>query len=315
MRLGIIGWDDEELASLSLVKYGQKLGHDVTMFTLNDVQLKVGGAGLSKVFARGVPVEIFDGIVSRAQLRDATWRGDFERLMVVQQAFPGLVDPAMTFAAGESKLLAMQRLAAAGLPVPPTSVCASLDEVRQAWQRHGRIVVKPSFGFAGEDVERVMDDFAAMTARIEELIHKYNTVLVQEYIPHPQGDIRVTIIGDEIVFCVRRIPNHKTWKANLTLGADWMYCRPSPAIQELSLAAARRTGITIAGLDILESHGRFYILEVNNVPGWDFLDEPDIEIVCGKVIAHALRSAANVRGRSKIQKSSLPSDAIARART
>jgi hypothetical protein len=79
MRLGIIGWDDEEPASLSLVKYGEKLGHDVTLFTLSDVQLKVGGAGLSKVFARGVPVETFDGIVSRAQLRDATWREDFER--------------------------------------------------------------------------------------------------------------------------------------------------------------------------------------------------------------------------------------------
>jgi ribosomal protein S6--L-glutamate ligase len=235
--------------------------------------------------------------------------------MAVQQAFPGLVDPAMTFAVGESKLLAMQRLAAAGLPVPPTSVCASLDEVRQAWQRHGQIVAKPSFGFAGEDVERVMDDFAAMTPRIEELIRKYNAVLVQEYIPHPQGDIRATVIGDEIVFCVRRIPNHKTWKANLTLGADWMYCRPSPAIQELSLAAVRCTGITIAGLDILESDGRFYILEVNNVPGWDFLDEPDIEIVCGKVIAHALRSASNDCTRSKVQDATPPSEAVARAET
>jgi ribosomal protein S6--L-glutamate ligase len=309
MRLGIIGWDHEEPASLSLVRYGQKLGHEVTLFTLSDVQLRVGGAGLSRVFVNNVPVDSFDAIVSRAQLRDASWREDFERLMAVQQAFPGLVDPATTFAVGESKLLAMQRLAAAGLPVPPTSVCTSVTAVHEAWRAHGRIVAKPSFGYGGEDVERVMNDFETMAPRIEELIRKHGALLVQEFIPHPHGDIRATVIGDEIVFGVRRIPNRETWKANITLGADWVPYQPSPAVRELSMAAARCMGITIAGLDILESNGRFFILEVNNVPGWGFLDEGDVEVVCGKVIAHALRTASTASGRSRGPCTARPSGA------
>ena len=153
MNLGIIGWDYDEPDSLSLVKYGEELGYDVTLFTLSDVRLKVDGAEQSRVFAGSVPVDQFDAIVSRAQLRDRSWREDFERLMLVHQAFPGLVDPWTIFAVGESKLLAMQRLAAAGDSV-------ELPDLPQ--RRSGRIVRSAADAWFAERraiVESAPDDW------------------------------------------------------------------------------------------------------------------------------------------------------------
>ena len=69
MRLGILGWDHEEQESLDLLHAGEELGHDTTLFTLDEVTFHLSTASVT-AHVHGHDLRAFDLIVSRAQ--DAT---------------------------------------------------------------------------------------------------------------------------------------------------------------------------------------------------------------------------------------------------
>lgn len=292
MKIGILGWDDEEEESVHLEECVANLGQQSVRFTLDDVTCGDRGGRLD-VLIRGTRAEELDVIVSRAQLRFDRWHTDLEKLTLLSNldGVP-MIDPADAFVAAESKLIGMQRLAQAGLRVPPTTQCWSVAEVHALWRTYGRIVLKPSFGFSGQDVERVDEDFDGKNALIDGLLQRYGSILVQPFLPHPQGDMRVTVVGRDVGFSFRRIPPPGKWKANVSKGAMVAPYTPTPRVREVALVAARTMGITIAGVDIIELDGEYVILEINNVPGWWPL-WPEAREAAGLMVAqYAMRRAA-----------------------
>lgn len=285
MRLGILGWDHTEHESVQLVHVAQDMGHAATLFTLDDVICRDGQGGVD-VRVRGCRAASFDVIISRAQLRAVQWQPDLERLTLLSNldGVP-ILDPAAPFAAAESKLIGMQRLARAGVPVPPTVSCSSPDDVQDAIRRWGRIVVKPSFGFGGEDVER-LDGDAGVTAP---LLRRHGALLAQPYLPHPEGDMRLTVVGDDVGFSFRRIPQNGGWKANVAMGARAASFDPPDDLRELALRAARALDITIAGVDIIRHGDGYVVLEINNVPGWHSLPPAHQVEAARRVIDWAIR--------------------------
>ncbi|MBL0389292.1 ATP-grasp domain-containing protein [Tumebacillus sp. ITR2] len=289
MKIGIMGWDYEEFESLNLVEAGVALGHEMLLFTLQDVQFTTRD-GRNQLSANGRDLAELDVVISRAQVRPEHWASDCERYQLMQEAGLFVIDPADDFITSESKLLTMHRLTEAGLQVPDTFQCNNVSAVRELAAKYGTIVVKPSYGYAGQDVERVTGDFEKSAPLVQSLLSQYGDVLVQPFIPHPEGDFRTTVVGDEILFTIRRIPNEKTWKANLAMGATFEEVEVSDEIREVTMRAVQAMGITIAGLDILAYDGKYYLLEVNNVPGWYFF-EPERRFAVSKhVIQYAVNS-------------------------
>ncbi|MGO4749552.1 RimK family alpha-L-glutamate ligase, partial [Streptomyces sp. 2MCAF27] len=157
MDIGILGWDREETESVGLLHAGRELGHDVTLFTLDDIAVSHTAQG-SEPMVLGRPVREFHLIMSRAELRPACFQADHERYALLCEV-PGVMvmDPAVTYLTTECKLQALRKLGAAGLPIAPTRSCASVTDVAGAVAEWGPVVLKPSFGYGGADVERVFD--------------------------------------------------------------------------------------------------------------------------------------------------------------
>ncbi len=85
---------------------------------------------------------------------------------------------------------------------------------------------------------------------------------IQEYLPCDR-DIRVVIIGDEIVHAYWRIAAPGEFRSNVAVGAT-ISLDPVPAeARELALATARRCGWNDVGIDICACRGRFFVLEAN----------------------------------------------------
>lgn len=291
MNIGIIAWDEQEHESLTLEDGARKMGHTPLLFTLDDVVCSDRNGQLD-VWVRGVPAAELDVIISRAQLRRETWDRDFEALMLLSN-LPGvtILDPAPAFAAAESKLLGLQKLSQAGLPVIPTRQCYTIEAVKSEWERYGCIVVKPSFGYGGTDVERVDDNFEVKIPVLEDLLRRHKSLLVQPFVPHPKGDVRVTVVGDEVGFSFRRIPPPGKWKANVAMGASVAPFTPPPEMREIALRASRVMGITIAGLDIIERDGSYLIVELNTTPGWYPLSKAEQDEAVEKIISFAVQRA------------------------
>jgi RimK family alpha-L-glutamate ligase len=155
----------------------------------------------------------------------------------------------------------------AGLPTPRTVVTERFDEALAAFDElGGDVVVKPIFGSEGRGMVRVSDpDTAYRVFRALEL-GRY-VYYLQEFVPHGCEDIRVFVVGEEVVAAMVR--RGKNWKTNVAQGATTAALQLNDTLREMSLCAARVMRADYTGVDILPTEGGEYtVVEVNGIPGW-----------------------------------------------
>ncbi|MFP5023498.1 ATP-grasp domain-containing protein [Pseudonocardia phyllosphaerae] len=272
MHIGVLAYERDDPESIDLEEVGREIGHDTTLFVLDDVSCASSPDGGLLPRIAGVPASEFDVVLSRARIRPDRAQLDYDRYAMLCHV-DGLtvLDPASVYLEAESKFLGLQRLSAAGLPIAPTRSCASVADVEQAFAEWGPIVLKPSFGLGGVDVERIRDRHGCPAAA-ERLLAAYEQVVCQPYFPHPDGDVRVTIVGGRAPLVVHRVPAASDWRANVNMGAVAVPADVSPELIDISRRAAEVMGVTVAGLDFLPTGDGYRIVEFNNTPSWEFAE-------------------------------------------
>jgi len=89
-----------------------------------------------------------------------------------------------------------------------------------------------------------------------------DTAYIQEYLPSDR-DIRVVIIGKQIVHAYWRIAPENDFRCNIALGGRVSLDRIPPEAIDLALHAARTCRWDDVGIDICQYEGDFYVLEAN----------------------------------------------------
>lgn len=91
---------------------------------------------------------------------------------------------------------------------------------------------------------------------------KNDVFYVQEYVECDR-DLRVCIIGDEIVTAYWRIASNGEFHHNVARGGHISFDNIPDEALNIALTVARTLNINHAGFDILVSNGKYYILEFN----------------------------------------------------
>lgn len=159
-------------------------------------------------------------------------------------------------------------LADAGLPVPRTFVTESFQEAMAVVRAFGDVVIKPLFGSLGKGMVRVQDPEVGYRV-LRALEAGHYIYYLQEYLPHENEDIRVFVLGGEVIAAMRR--KGSGWKTNIACGARAEALKLEPALEDLALRAAHLLKADYVGVDILMSHGQPYLIEANGIPGWSGL--------------------------------------------
>jgi ribosomal protein S6--L-glutamate ligase len=216
-----------------------------------------------------VPLASFDALLVRtmpsASLEPVVFRMDI--LARCQAAGIAVVNPPKAIEAAVDKYLTTARLAAAGLRVPRTAVCQTVDDALAAFDElAGDVVVKPLFGGEGRGIARLVD--RALAERAFRLLADLGAVIyLQEFIAHPGYDLRLLLIGGRCWAIRRRNP--LDWRTNLSRGAVAEPIEPSDEMIAMARRAADAVGALVAGVDLLsDAGGTLYAIEVNAVPGW-----------------------------------------------
>jgi ribosomal protein S6--L-glutamate ligase len=184
--------------------------------------------------------------------------------------------------ASVDKYLATAKLAAAGLPVPPTVTCQTADAALEAFQvLGGDVVVKPLFGSEGRGLVRVSDPELAW--RTFRTLERTQTVIyVQKFMSHPGWDLRVLVLGGKVLAAMRRHARDD-WRTNVAQGGRAEAVSPTADEERLAVRAAAAVGAEFAGVDLLPTADGYVVLEVNAVPGWRALAP-----ACGVDVAAAV---------------------------
>lgn len=215
------------------------------------------------------PLDGFDAVVVRSMppgsLEQVVFRMDV--LGRAEAAGVCVVNPPCALEVGVDKYLASARLRSAGLLVPPTYVCQTVEEGLAAFDAlGGDVVVKPLFGSAGRGMTRVTDPAVALRV-FTALVRVQAVLYLQKFVPHPGHDYRLLLLGERVLAIRRRNPND--WRTNVARGAVAEPFDPPEAMVCLARRAAQAVGALWAGVDLLPGlDGCLYALEVNAVPGW-----------------------------------------------
>ncbi|GAA3520822.1 ATP-grasp domain-containing protein [Actinocatenispora rupis] len=291
MKVGILLWDHSgiDADALALLEYGKRRGHQMSGFTLEEIEYRRDN-GPATVLANGVDANSYDAVISRANLMGDVWQEDLaataglwrdrvERLTMLGTVLgPRLFDPVDDWLCGMSKFLMAQRLADGGFPVPPFRSVSTVAETAEALADWGDIILKPSYGLRGIDVERVTD-LDADRSIVDSQLARHGTLFCQPFYPTQYGELRITVCGEVTPINMLKLPAAGNWRCKTLEGASFeRYDAPAELI-DLSIRATRHQGLTWTGLDILPTADGYQILEVNPVPGFlaIFGEEPAAE--------------------------------------
>ena len=158
-------------------------------------------------------------------------------------------------------------LEAAGVPTPRTALGLTPQAALDALDSIGYpALIKPLVGSWGRLIVQLPDRAGA------EGVLEYAAALpgpqshlgyVQELIEKPDRDIRVIVVGGQVLGAVYR--TGESLRTNVALGGQARPCEVTPEIDKLSLNAAAAVGADIAGVDLIEDRdGRLLVLEVNH---------------------------------------------------
>ena len=188
-----------------------------------------------------------------------------------------IVNPYPVTVALRDKVIAARILAAAGAPMPVTYVVSQPDLLTPLLDR-GPLVVKPFDGTCGLGVRVVHTEAELLAdARPE---HKPPPILAQRYHP-PQGrDLKIYVIGERL-FGVRKVFPARTEAEKY--GEPFT---PTPEQADIALRCGRAFGIDLYGVDLIESEGKTYVVDMSSIPG--FKGVPD----ASSHLASYFRSAA-----------------------
>ncbi|MGB9095828.1 glutathione synthase [Erwinia sp.] len=140
---------------------------------------------------------------------------------------------------------------------PDTLVTRSAQRIRDFWQEHGDIILKPLDGMGGASIFRVKKEDPNLSVIIETLTeHGKFYCMAQNFIPAiTDGDKRILVVdGEPVPYCLARIPKSGETRGNLAAGGRGE-ARP---LTESDWEIARRVGPTLkakglifVGLDII----------------------------------------------------------------
>ena len=166
------------------------------------------------------------------------------------------------------KFSAATTLADAGLPVPDALLALSNDRLNEGRNEFGEeAVYKTAIGTHGGGTWKVGPD---------ELVNPQvgdRQAFLQELIERDEGqhrDLRVYVVGDRIIGAMNRYAPDNDWRTNVALGGDVEDAtdRLPTEIASLARDAAEVIDLDYAGVDLIEGHDGWYVLEVNPTAGF-----------------------------------------------
>jgi ribosomal protein S6--L-glutamate ligase len=177
------------------------------------------------------------------------------------------------FALSEDKFLTSHRLNQVGIRTAEYRLIQrddvqGLKETVRRWE--GRVIYKPTNGWGGTGIvkiesEQAVDMLLPFLSRMD-LNHFY----LEKFINYDKSDYRVDIVDGEFVGCYGRKAPANDWKTNITSGGSVIMRQPNDDVIDLSIRAARATGLEVAGVDLIYDLDtqEYVVLEVNGIPAF-----------------------------------------------
>jgi glutathione synthase len=137
--------------------------------------------------------------------------------------------------------------------MPQTIFTQNINEVKQFFKNHKKIIIKPIHSFSGNDIHLLRKFDSKL---IKNFIKKHNHIMCQKYLPKIyKGDKRVFLINGKVVGVISRVPKKGSFLSNMSKGAKPINSKLTKIESRISKVIAqdlKRKKIFFAGIDFID---------------------------------------------------------------
>ena len=137
--------------------------------------------------------------------------------------------------------------------MPSTLISENLDEIKNFFKKHKKVIIKPINGYSGNEVI-LLKSFNEKI--INKYLKKHNHVIFQKFLPKiSEGDRRVFIINGKIKGSISRVPKENSILSNMSKGAIATINKLTGKEIKISKEVAillKKNNIYFAGVDFVQ---------------------------------------------------------------
>ena len=297
MKIVILSRKPSLYSTSRLVEAGIERGHQVEVINPLKCHILIEQKTPCIIYHGKKLIDV-DAIIPRIGASITFYGSAVVRHFEMMKVFSAIESQALT--RSRDKLRSLQILSRAGLGMPKTvftNYAKDLDEVIDA-VGGPPLIIKLLEGTQGLGVvlaenrkaaKSVMEAFNGLKAR----------VIMQEFIKEAKGaDIRALVVNGKVVGAMKRQAKEGEFRSNLHRGGTASIIKLSVKEKKAAVTAAQALGLSIAGVDLLQSSRGPLIIEVNSSPGLEGIEKATNINIAGSIIEYLEHNA----GKKKIQK-------------
>lgn len=255
------------------------------------------------IYYMGNSIEEIDAVIPRIGA-SVTFYGAAVVRQFEMMNIPTVVE-SQALVRSRDKLRSLQILARANVGLPKTVFTNYSKEVSKIIDSVGGapLIIKLLEGTQGYGVvlaptkkaaESIIEAFHSMKAR----------VIVQEFIEEAKGaDIRAFVIGNRVVGAMKRQGREGEFRSNLHQGGAGTLIKLTKEQKDAALRASKAMGLSIAGVDLLESSRGPLVLEVNSSPGLEGIEKATNKDIATEIIRFLERKVESNKRKTNKGKS------------
>jgi ribosomal protein S6--L-glutamate ligase len=169
---------------------------------------------------------------------------------------------------GHDKILTHLKLLHNHIPTPVTHIAASPESAKKILKEMDYpIIMKIPSGTQGKGV-MFADSYPAASSMLDTLTTLKQPFLIQEYIETASKDLRVIVVGKDVIAAMERQGKSDDKRANIHAGGLGKSVMISEDVRRIAIKSAQIMNADICAVDILDSTLRGpLVIEVNLSPG------------------------------------------------
>jgi ribosomal protein S6--L-glutamate ligase len=292
MKIAILSRGPKLYSTRRLVEAAEQRGHEVVVLDHLKCVLVIE-KGNPHIFYGGKEVTGIDAIIPRIGTSVTFYGAAVVRQFEQMKVFSSVESQALV--RSRDKLRSLQLLAKAGIGMPKTAFASAPRNIDNVLEQVGGapVVIKLLEGTQGIGVILAETHKSAKSV-IESFLALKANILVQEFIKEAGGaDIRAFIVDGKIVGAMKRQGLPGEFRSNLHRGGSANVIELTKEERETAIKAAKKLGLAIAGVDMLQSSRGPLVMEVNSSPGLEGIEGATGVDIAGKIIEYVERNEFN----------------------
>jgi len=299
MRIAILSKGRKNYSTERLKAAAEERGHEALVLDYTQCYMEIEQSK-PQVHYNGQVVKGVQAVIPRIAAPYTTYGSAVVRQFEMAHVFT--TAKSIAIVRSRDKLRSLQLLSREGIDTPKTAFASQPRDVNDLIDQVGGppLIVKLVKSTHGAGVV-IAETTKAARSVIQAFYSIQTPILVQNFIEEAGGsDVRAFVVGGRVIAAMRRQSLDDDFRANIHQGGTGEVIKLSDEEKKLAVKAAKKLGLDIAGVDLLQSKRGPLVIEVNSSPSLEGIEKATGKDIAARIIKHVEINAPRRPKKDKV---------------